>query len=275
MAKTDSTTNRIEIADDGTASVAVSPGLGLDVRTASGDVTVTKGDGGACRIRFRARGGSLDRLLPDVRCEYSETSNTLFIETRPFDGGRSGSWGRFFNFGGHDLDVFLEVPDLATVRMRTASGDVSVAVTASSIDVNTASGDLSVADVVGPVSYHSASGDLRADSVTGTLGVKSASGDVNIGSLSGDATIQSVSGDVTATIVEPVRLKANLVSGDVEIGIRRGLVVDIDASTVSGSLKSEIDFSGSAGAGGEVATGDSPVRLQVKTVSGDVKVRRA
>jgi DUF4097 and DUF4098 domain-containing protein YvlB len=277
MAKTESSMTKVGIASDGSASVDVASGLNIDVRTASGDVVVREGTKDACSIRFRSNDASFERMLEDVICEYSASSNTLVIETRPFDGGRSGSRGigRFFDMGRRDLDVELYVPELADVRVRTASGDVSVRVDCAKVDVNTASGDLSVDKVSGSVSYHSASGDISAQAVGDGLEVKSASGDVHVGELTGDSTIQSVSGDISLMINAPLRLKANVVSGDIDLGIRRGLVVDIDASTMSGSLRSEIDFDGAADAGGEVAQASAPVRLQLKTVSGDVVVRRA
>jgi hypothetical protein len=61
------------------------------------------------------------------------------------------------------------------------------------------------------------------------------------------------------------------VSGDVHLAIRPGESLYIDASSLSGEMRSELELEGAPSAGS-----DGPVReLSIRTVSGDVQIVRA
>jgi hypothetical protein len=62
------------------------------------------------------------------------------------------------------------------------------------------------------------------------------------------------------------------VSGDVRVGIGRGTRVWVDATSVSGTLESELGLGDHQDGGDEE---DGVVPLRVKTVSGDVSIVRA
>ena len=63
---------------------------------------------------------------------------------------------------------------------------------------------------------------------------------------------------------------AHSVSGDVQIGVRRGSKVFLDCNTVSGDTSSELELTPDAPAG------DGPlVEIRAKTVSGDIRITRA
>ena len=65
-------------------------------------------------------------------------------------------------------------------------------------------------------------------------------------------------------------MRLHSVSGDVEVGVRTGLRVWIDATSVSGALNSEL-----ASEEDGPAQGDAAVTLRIRTVSGDVRILRA
>ncbi len=137
------------------------------------------------------------------------------------------------------------------------------------------------------LSYTTASGDLTAGSVETALAVKSASGDVDVRSVGATASVNTVSGDVclhetvgpvaVKTISGDVELDAtgagvvvSSVSGDVAVAAVSGLVLWIDAQSVSGTMTSELDL------GDEPSeSGGEAVELRVRTVSGDVRVARS
>jgi DUF4097 and DUF4098 domain-containing protein YvlB len=164
-------------------------------------------------------------------------------------------------------DVDLSA-DCGTVTMKTASGDLTAARVAA-LSVTSASGDVEVDAVERDLSVKTASGDIDARGVGGIVAVNSVSGDVHLGRADGTVTIGTVSGDAAIDALSGGGLRANAVSGDIVVGVAQGLRLWIDAQSVSGSMRSDLELG--EGAGGE---GDT-VELRIRTVSGDVHIRRA
>src|SRR5207247_8523504 len=87
-------------------------------------------------------------------------------------------------------------------------------------------------------------------------------GDVVVRDACGDVTANSVSGDQKLEAVVEGVVKAQSVSGDVEIGVRRGSRVYLDCNTLSGETSSELELTGDAGDEGPLG------ELRTRTVSG-------
>jgi hypothetical protein len=194
-------------------------------------------------------------------------------------------------FSPRDRGVALRIrcPEGARVSARTKSMDVTATGLLAEVDDATASGDVAVDRVEGAVSLKSASGDLRLEQAGGEASFNTASGDVAIGragaslranlvsgdvrvrDAAGDVSVNGVSGDVELECVTKGSVRVQSVSGDVEVGIRRGSRVHVDASTLSGDTRSELDLEDDSAGSGEGPL----VELRVKTVSGDVAVVRA
>ncbi|HTK22735.1 MAG TPA: DUF4097 family beta strand repeat-containing protein [Gaiella sp.] len=197
------------------------------------------------------------------------------------EGGRLGiSWGR-----GPELAVTVRCPEGADLVLATHSADLETRGRLGAVSARTASGDATLEDSVA-LSYTTASGDLTAGAVEAALAVKSASGDVDVRSVGASAAINTVSGDVrlgetagpvaVKTISGDVELGAverevvvSSVSGDVQVSAVPGLVLWIDAQSVSGTMSSELDLGNEPSEPGQDA-----VELRIRTVSGDVRVAR-
>jgi DUF4097 and DUF4098 domain-containing protein YvlB len=177
---------------------------------------------------------------------------------------------------GGDLRVRTSSADVETegrlgsVDASTASGDLSFDSVDRKLSASTASGDVSVRDLGGSGSIKTASGDAEVAVARGPLTVNSASGDLEVGEAHESLSAATVSGDQVIGAVHGGEVKLQAVSGDIRVGVASGLRVWIDASSVSGSMRSELD------ADDGPAEGDGPVvELRARTVSGDVQILRA
>lgn len=183
--------------------------------------------------------------------------------------------------------VEVTAPVGADVDVRTASGDVDLDLHAGRVEVATVAGDVRVAHAT-TLTLRTASGDARLGHVTGDLDVRSASGDVTATTVEGDLTATTAAGDVHATTVHGEvhvttaagdltldtllgdTLRARTMAGDVTVGIPSGTSVDLDVTTLTGT----VDLPAPRTA----PPPDDPPRprttLHLRTVSGDLTLTR-
>jgi hypothetical protein len=154
------------------------------------------------------------------------------------------------------------------VVLESASGDVRVDQVAGSLLVNTSSGDVTAARVDGDATARVVSGDIRVERARRAT-ANSVSGDIHLGEIELAVAAQSVSGDQRVDAAGGGDIELESVSGDVRVGIRPGVNLWIDATSVSGDMTSELDVQGGRGGEGEV------VSLRARTVSGDLQIVRA
>jgi lia operon protein LiaG len=150
-------------------------------------------------------------------------------------------------------------------------------------DLATASGDIAVTGVKGTVNLRSASGDLTARQISGKLDVNTTSGDVKLGQLVGSVVAKSVSGDVEVNLEllqgsDPFSFKS--VSGDIIIEAPANLDAEIEMKTLSGDMSTDFpltiqsaQFGSQKGATGRIGQGTH--KIEVKTVSGDVRLKKS
>lgn len=191
-----------------------------------------------------------------------------------------------FGFSGSDHRVAISAPPGAEVEVKGGSTDVQARGRYGSVEVQTGSGDLEV-DAAATLSVKCGSGDVNAREIDGSVtavtgsgdieigrlggggSFRSGSGDVQIGESDGDVSIVTASGDQSIGSVGSGRLKLRAASGDVQVGIRRGSRVFVDARSASGDMDSELDLAGDA------PPGDGPmVDLDAATASGAVRIIR-
>lgn len=198
---------------------------------------------------------------------------------------RKGGWS--FLGRGPSVGVRIRCPHGADAEVSTASADVATTGPLGDIEAKTASGDLAF-DVVGSLRATTASGDVAAQEIIGHGEAKTASGDVlvrlgrgplSLNLVSGDVVVNeakaalsvaTVSGDQEIGSVETGEVKLQSVSGDVRVGVRPGLKLWIDATSVSGSMTSELPMDD-----GPARSGEPEIELRARTVSGDVRIVRA
>ena len=240
------------------------PALHVDVP--SGRVEVRTVDGNESVVVVEGH----ERLVDDITVELE--GNTVAVR---YLGSRFA--GLTFSFGrlgrADSLRVTASVPHGASGRFATASADVAVDGRLGALELTTASGDLTArGEIERDAKVKTVSGDVRIERVAGSLTCQTVSGDVDVASVGGSVEARSVSGDVRVASLRQGSARFSSVSGDVEIGIASGSFLDVDAGSVSGRLVSDVPL---AGAPSEDEDGGPTVVVRGKTVSGDVRVRRA
>jgi Putative adhesin len=174
---------------------------------------------------------------------------------------------------GAELEVATATADvetrgsLAAVGAKTATGDLRFDVVSGDVAVNSASGDIAIGEIGGAGKVRSASGDVSVALGRGALSVNSASGDVRIDRALASISAATASGDIEIGAVEAGEVRLQSVSGDVRVGVREGLRVWIDASSVSGTISSDLPAED-----GPPADGVAALEIHARTVSGDVGI---
>lgn len=160
------------------------------------------------------------------------------------------------------------------VTTKTASGNVTLGTVGGDIRTNTVSGDLRCSSVAGGVQFHATSGDLELGAAGSRVDVKATSGDVRLGELAAGAHVKNVSGNVRVLALGEGALKVRSVSGDVAVGVVRGVDLHVDVETTSGVVHSDIPLTDAPAAGGS-GRPDVRVDLSIRSVSGNVDIGRA
>ncbi len=232
----------------------------LDLNHVAGDVRVTTGRGNEIRVeaikRVRHRdAGEGKRLLGLLRVEVTQVGNRIAVRTvYPRTSGRGTS---------SNVDYTITVPATAAVAVRTISGDVSVTGVRGEVRAETVSGDVEVVSTPNLAVAKAISGDVRARDIGApiSLTLGTVSGSVVASALKVRALdAGSVSGDVQLSNLQVERLTAKTVSGEIDFdgslarggryefnahsgGVRLVLAsltgFELDASTFSGSIRSD------------------------------------
>jgi hypothetical protein len=224
----------------------------LQVRILTGSVTVTAAATQAATVTLTANrlGG---RGEAAARVEFEQGMLSVSVPDGPVL-GRLGS-----------VDARVRLPVGSSCLVDTVSADVTCAGDLAAADIRTVSGDIGAEQVSGLARVHTASGDVDLGAA-GTVNAQTTSGDVSIGRV-GDVTVRTASGDVRIDAATGRHVEVKSSSGDIGVGVPPGLGVYLDLSSVSGTVGTELE-PGEEGDGAEMT-------LECRTISGDVRVRRA
>ena len=232
------------------------------------------------RVELRGSGDGQEVVI-DVRgrSRFFKGAEVLVRVTCPFESGveiRSGSAdieGRGV-FGSVDVETGsgeVEFDEISgNARVSAASGDVEIRTIGGEGNLNTASGDIQVGLIGAGGRFNTASGDVVVRTAGARFEANSASGDVVVKEALGPLSVNTASGDQAIGSVFQGRVDLKSASGDLQIGIKEGSRLFVDARSRSGEVRSELAVT-------EVAPEvDAPlVELRANTMSGDITVVRA
>lgn len=237
----------------------------LDIGVPVGTVEVRTGDNGIIQLSLESAAA--------VDFEISHTGDRVSVR-HPSRWSMRGRSCRLVVTAPAGTDVNVEaasaevrlIGSLGAVRVRTASGDVQIG-GASRLEVVTASGEVSAGDVMGDATITTISGGCTLTTVGGRMDATLTSGDLRVGSCTGDVSTTTTSGSIRVSDCGGSDIVMRSISGDVRLGLPSGIRVDADISTISGRAQ----LPQAAAATGE----RRPVRLKLKTVSGDIRIERS
>lgn len=183
---------------------------------------------GVDRVRIASGGGKLEVLgQPDlkevrVRGRACATSQEK-LESIRLEADRSGSGiivrAELPGWGGHSLDLQIDVPaavaldirhgsgdvitrDTGPLRLTDGSGDVDIEGVAGNLDIRDGSGHFGIRLVTGEVRGKDGSGDLSIREVNGSVRVQDGSGAIEVIQVGGNVTVLDGSGNIVVQQVE-------------------------------------------------------------------------
>ena len=197
-------------------------------------------------------------------------------------------------------DLYLRIPEAASVEAETVSADISVSGSrGESISLRTVSGDLDVDASPQRIELKSVSGDVEfegsvprtaIETVSGEIDVIGAHGEITANTVSGDLSLEAgevsrgrfevVSGDLvlSLSVSDDGRLTCDSMSGDVRLSLPAGQQGSFVAQSLSGSIHSDFGRSSRVSNGPGVILehqeGQNGAKIRAETFSGDVSIRK-
>jgi DUF4097 and DUF4098 domain-containing protein YvlB len=276
-------------------SFKVGPSGTLDVANMSGDVIVTAGGTDTIVIdavkKMRGSASEAKDQFARVTIEMVERGGRVEVKTTYAARNSRVS-----------VDYAVTAPAGTNVFAHTLSGDVKVTNIKGEVRAHTASGDATAAGTPAATLVRSMSGDataigidhqneLRVSTISGTVIIRSArarsvdadstSGDVSLTDVVCDrALVKAFSGDITygGSLAKAGRYEFRSQSGDVRITLAGAPGFELDASTFSGSVRSDFPVTVPSGQpiGGHGSRrslrGTGGATVSIKAFTGDILI---
>jgi DUF4097 and DUF4098 domain-containing protein YvlB len=279
----------------------------LEISNIAGDITVTRGGGTSAAIEAikTARAGSADdakAMLALVQVEITERGTRAEVRTRYPE----GDFWRRGNRRNFDVSVAINVaaPEGTRVIVKSISGSVSVRDISGPLTLESVSGAIRVANGGRSVTGKSISGDVELvdTKVEGALDVGTISGTVRLRRVTArNVTANSVSGTILFEELNAERVTAQVISGDVtfsgaldpngryelashsgsvRVAVPAGAGFQVEASSFSGSINTDIPITMSGGQSGRRnrslrgTVGSGGALLDLTTFSGTIQITK-
>lgn len=208
---------------------------GLNLKTGSGDVTVTGSDTADVLVRAVVSARGSDAANAKQRAEGIEIIHEIEDETLLI----KDSGMKMQVTGPYAVDYTVTVPRRFCVKILTMNGEIAVRSIEGEISVTNYSGDIFCKECSQSVKINTKSGDVTVEGFTGAVKLRSLSGDLRLSHVvTGSLSCNTLSGDIEGALtpVDEADLSAKTLSGDIELSIERGSNLAITAESLSGEL---------------------------------------
>lgn len=257
---------------------AVDPGLRLELRNRSGDITIRTWDRNEVRVET-----DRSRRSPIV---IERTSGAVRIGTT--------AWPR----DDDDTDLWLTVPASMSLDLSGSESDVTVDGSKGEISVDLSEGDVSIRGGSGRVSVRTNDGAVTVEDADGMVRLFSMDGDIIVEHASGDIEVETTDGTIELRDVVAATVRATTVDGDIwfdgELALRGEYSLethdgditvyvseDSDArvrvAVYDGDFSSDFSItfpSWPRGRRAEFTLGGGSAGLQLETFDGDIQLLR-
>jgi DUF4097 and DUF4098 domain-containing protein YvlB len=278
----------------------VGPSGTLDISNFAGRIAVTAGGTDTIIVeamkRVRSREGDVKAQLEHTVVNMSEQGGRVEVRTT-FDGRNPRA----------AVDYAVTAPAGTSVYAHSISGDIKITGITGEVRADTVSGDVDAVSTPGATLVRSVSGnasvsgasnpnELRASSVSGMVTVRGAkvrsleadtiSGDVRLTDATCDrVAARSISGTVSfdGPLVKNGRYEFKSQSGDISLALTGTPGFELDASTFSGNVRSDLPVTVAAGEtqpgrrshrGIHGVHGDGSAQLVLTSFSGDITIAK-
>ena len=279
----------------------------IELSNISGDVVVVRGGGTSAAIEVvkTARGASADEaraMLPLVQVDITERGTRVEARTRY----PAGDELRRNNRRNIDVSVAFNVaaPEGTRIIVKSISGNISVRDIMGGLTLETVSGTVRIINAGRMVNGRSISGDIELSDtkVEGALEAGTISGTVRLRRMSARSlAINSVSGNVELEDVASERIDAQVISGNItfagdlqpngryeitshsgniRLAIAAGTGFQVEATSFSGSITSDIPLTMQGGQTGRRnralrgTVGNGGAFLDLTTFSGTILITK-
>ena len=180
-------------------------------------------------------------------------------------------------YHGVTIDYEITLPRGAKIEASTGSGDIETQDVGSALKADSGSGSVRARAVHGPAMHQTGSGDIELEeNGQGEIRAQTGSGSIRVREMNGALRAQTGSGDIEATGKITGESKLETGSGSVRLTIGNSAGYTLDATTGSGSIRTQspIQMSGNINSHHVNGTvnGGGPA-LRIVTGSGDVEIR--
>jgi DUF4097 and DUF4098 domain-containing protein YvlB len=280
----------------------VGPNGSLDISNVSGDIIVNEGGGDTITIDAmkKFRGSDADAKTQFARVEVTMVERGGRVEVKTIYDRNTKNHKAWVDYTvtapagssiyAHAISGDIKVSNIkGEVRIDTVSGDVNAVGTPGATLVKTVSGDANVSGV-------SNANDLRAMTVSGdvtvtgakvrTIDADSISGTVHLADVTCErATAKSISGDIAfgGSLAKNGRYEFKSQSGDIRVTVAGAPGFELDASSFSGNVRSDLPLTlpagtsvGGHGPGKKIrgTHGDGSAQLVLTSFSGDIVIAK-
>ena len=215
----------------------------LSLSNLNGPVKVTGWDENTIEVTATKRAGSQE-LLDDADVQVNFNDDYLQIEVE-YDFDDDGEEDETVTFNGDNLvDVTFEIKVPRHTEIRR---------------------------------IELVNGGVEITELTGDVNAASVNGDVNAEELSGEVHLSTVNGDVMlASVKAHDEIELSSVNGSVTLYLPKNVNAKLSASTVHGDIRGDLGHGVThAGSSMDAVLGTGGPRIELGTVNGDIRIRRA